>query len=249
MNRYGLIGKILVHSFSKKFFTEKFEQEQIDARYDLFELPTIEEFTKLIQTDNLCGLNVTIPYKQEVMPFLDELDSMAAEIGAVNTIQINEINGELKLKGFNTDAIGFENSLKPLLKPCHTKALILGTGGASKAVLYILRKLGIETQYVSRTRKEGILAYEDLTKEVVEAHKLIVNCTPLGTFPKVDEMPDFPVEFITQEHLVYDLIYNPEETKLCRLAKERGATTKNGLEMLHGQAIAAWEIWNLRIKS
>lgn len=248
MERYGLIGKILVHSFSKKFFTEKFERESHDARYDLFELPVIDEFRELIQTDGLCGLNVTIPYKQEVMPFLNELDSMAAEIGAVNTIQINHIDGKLSLKGFNTDAIGFENSLKPLLKPCHTKALVLGTGGASKAILYILRKLGIEPQYVSRNRKEGILAYEDLTKEVVERHKLIVNCTPLGTFPKVDEMPSFPIEHLTQDHLVYDLIYNPEETKLCRLARERGAATKNGLEMLHGQAIAAWEIWNLRIK-
>lgn len=248
MDRYGLIGKVLVHSFSKKFFTEKFEKEQIDARYDLFELPVIDEFAELIKTDGLCGLNVTIPYKQEVMPFLNELDPMAEEIGAVNTIQINHINGKLSLKGFNTDAIGFEDSLTPLLKPCHTQALILGTGGASKAILYILRKLGIEPQYVSRSRKEGILAYEDLTEKVVAEHKLIVNCTPSGTFPKVDEMPAFPVEYLTKDHLVYDLIYNPEETMLCRLARERGAATKNGLEMLHGQAIAAWKIWNLRIK-
>lgn len=248
MERYGLIGKILVHSFSKKFFTEKFETENYDARYDLFELPTIEEFKQLIQTEGLCGLNVTIPYKQDVIPFLNELDSTAQEIGAVNTIQFNQIDGKLSLKGFNTDAIGFENSLKPLLKPCHTKALVLGTGGASKAIIYILKKLGIEPQYVSRNKKEGILAYSELTPQIVDEHKLIVNCTPAGTFPKVDEMPEFPVEYLTADHLVYDLIYNPEETKLCRLAKERGAVTKNGLEMLHGQAIAAWEIWNLRIK-
>ncbi len=248
MERYGLIGKILVHSFSKKFFTEKFEREQYDACYDLFELPTIDSFTELIQTDGLCGLNVTIPYKQEVMPFLNELDSMAEEIGAVNTIQVNHIGGKISLKGFNTDAIGFENSLKPLLKPCHTKTLVLGTGGASKAIIYILRKLGIEPQYVSRKGQEGILSYKELTQDVVAEHKLIVNCTPVGTFPKVDEMPEFPVEFLTQDHLVYDLIYNPEETMLCRLARERGAVTKNGLEMLHGQAIAAWEIWQQRIK-
>lgn len=244
MDRYGLIGKILVHSFSKKFFTEKFANEQIEARYDLFELPVIAEFAELAQTEGLRGLNVTIPYKQEVMPFLNELDEMAKEIGAVNTIQFRHEGGRLILKGFNTDAIGFENSLTPLLRPCHTKALVLGTGGASKAIVYILNKIGIEPQYVSRTRKEGVLAYEDLTPEVVAAHKLIVNCTPLGTFPKVDEMPQFHVEYLTQEHLVYDLIYNPEETKLCRLARERGAATKNGLEMLHGQAIAAWKIWN-----
>ena len=248
MERYGLIGKTLVHSFSKRFFTEKFASEGIDARYDLFELPEIEGFTKLIQTDGLCGLNVTIPYKEVVMPYLDELDETARAIGAVNTIQINRRNGGLSLKGFNTDAIGFENSLKPLLRPCHKQALVLGTGGASKAILFILKRLGIEPQLVSRQHRDGMLTYEELTQEVVASHKLIVNCTPAGTFPHVDEMPPFPTNLLTSEHLVYDLIYNPEVTLLCQKAKEQGATTKNGLEMLHGQAIAAWEIWGKREK-
>ncbi|MBR5373234.1 MAG: shikimate dehydrogenase [Paludibacteraceae bacterium] len=244
MERYGLIGKILVHSFSKNYFTEKFSREGIDARYDLFELPTIEEFPKLLETEGLHGLNVTIPYKEVVMPYLDELDDTAREIGAVNTIQFSKKGGKTHLKGFNTDAIGFETSLKPLLQPQHQKALVLGTGGASKAILYILKKLGIEPQLVSRQKREGMLTYEELGKEIVASHKLIVNCTPAGTFPKVDERPPFPTELLSDEHLVYDLIYNPEETLLCRLAKERGARTKNGLEMLHGQAVAAWKIWN-----
>lgn len=245
MERYGLIGKILVHSFSKNFFTEKFANEGIDARYDLFELPTIEDFPKLLETEGLCGLNVTIPYKEVVMPYLDELDNTAREIGAVNTIQFNRKGGKLSLKGFNTDAIGFENSLRPLLKPCHQKALVLGTGGASKAIIYILNKLGITPQLVSRQKRDGMLTYEELSEEVVASNKLIVNCTPAGTFPKVDEMPPFPTRLLTSEHLVYDLIYNPETTLLCRLAKEQGAATKNGLEMLHGQAIAAWKTWTM----
>lgn len=243
MERYGLIGKILVHSFSKKFFTEKFEKEQIDARYDLFELPEIEEISELIATDGLCGLNVTIPYKEDVMSFLDELDETAKEIGAVNTIQINKRNGERWLKGFNTDTIGFKKSLQPILRPYHSQALVLGTGGASKAVVYTLKKLGIEPLLVSRKRKEGLISYEDLNQDIIDSHKLIVNCTPAGTFPNTNEMPPFPVNLLGKEHLLYDLIYNPEETMLCRLAKEKGAATKNGLEMLHGQAIAAWDIW------
>lgn len=248
MERYGLIGKILVHSFSKKYFTEKFKEENIDARYDLFELPEIDEFKKLIESKDLCGLNVTIPYKEEVMKFLDELDDTAQKIGAVNTIQFNTKGGKRWLKGFNTDTIGFETSLKPLLREQHTHALVLGTGGASKAVLYTLKKLGIKPQLVSRTRKEGILSYEDIDKKIVDSHKLIVNCTPAGTFPNVDDMPPFPVNLLGEEHLIYDLIYNPEETKFCQLAKRNGAVTKNGLEMLHGQAIAAWKIWNDRTK-
>lgn len=248
MERYGLIGKILVHSFSKNFFSEKFQNERIDARYDLFELPDIDGFSQLSQTDNLCGLNVTIPYKELVIPFLDDLDENAQEIGAVNTIQFNKIDGKLKLKGFNTDAFGFESSLKPLLKPYHTHALVLGTGGASKAILYVLKKLGIKAQLVSRQRGTGKISYDDLNEEVIGSHLLIVNCTPAGTFPNVNEMPPFPTELLSDRHLIYDLIYNPEETLLCRKAKEMGATTKNGLEMLHGQAIAAWDIWQKREK-
>lgn len=248
MDRYGLIGKTLVHSFSKNFFTEKFKNEQIDAKYDLFELPTIDEFAELSQTDDLCGLNVTIPYKEAVIPFLYDLDENAKEIGAVNTIQFNRINGELRLKGFNTDAIGFENSLKPLLKAHHTRALVLGTGGASKAILYVLKKIGIETQLVSRQRGTGRISYDDLSRDCVGSHLLIVNCTPAGTFPNINEMSPFPTDLLSDRHLIYDLIYNPEETLLCRKAREMGATTKNGLEMLHGQAIAAWDIWQKRKK-
>lgn len=245
MRQFGLIGYPLGHSFSKRFFTEKFQSENIDAAYETYPLENIQLFSELIQKVELSGINVTIPYKEQVIPFLDEMDEAAAEIGAVNVIRFTRLNGKLQLKGYNTDAIGFENSLKPLLKPHHTKALILGTGGASKAIRFVLNKLGIETQYVSRTASEGKITYEELSNDIIKEYSVIVNASPLGTFPKVDECPAIPYEFLTANHLLYDVVYNPAETLFLKKGKEKGATGINGEAMLTGQAIAAWEIWNL----
>lgn len=248
MKTFGLIGKVLVHSFSKNFFSKKFADESIDAHYELFEMPSADGLKSLIDSQKPSGLNVTIPYKQDVIPMMDRMDETAAKIGAVNTIKFFYLpDGSVKLMGFNTDVIGFENSLKPLLRPCHTQALILGTGGASKAVAYVLDKLGIQFKYVSRTAKNGGFAYEDLDQNVMQQYKLIVNCSPVGTFPDVDKAPAIPYQFVTPQHLLYDLVYNPELTMFCKLGQERGAVTKNGLEMLHGQAIASWEIWNRKM--
>lgn len=248
MATFGLIGKVLVHSFSKKFFTEKFANENIDSKYELFEMPSADGLKQLIADQYPMGLNVTIPYKQDVIPFMDKLDETAAKIGAVNTIKFfYQPDGSYKLMGFNTDVIGFENSFKPLLKPWHTKALVLGTGGASMAVAYVLDKLGIEYKYVSRTRKNGGFSYEDLDEKVMAEYTIVINCSPVGTFPNVDEAPNLPYEFVTDRHYLYDLVYNPEVTKFCALGREHGAIAKNGLEMLHGQAIASWEIWNRKM--
>jgi len=244
MKQFGLIGFPLGHSFSKKFFTEKFERENIDARYDLYELADISEFTELKSKPELCGLNVTIPYKEKVMGFLDELDDTACEIGAVNVIKFIRSNDKLILKGYNSDAIGFENSLKPYLKPYHTKALILGTGGASKAIDYTLWKLGIETTFISRTAKPGMLTYSELTAGTLNEYTIIVNASPVGTFPHADECPDIPYQFLTDKHLLFDAVYNPAETLFLKKGKEKGARGLNGEGMLIGQAEAAWKIWN-----
>lgn len=202
MKQFGLIGCPLAQSFSKKYFSAKFSNEGIDASYELFELPDISAFTPLKEVPELCGLNVTIPYKEQVIPFLDELDDTAAEIGAVNVIKFIRQNDSLKLKGFNTDATGFETSLSPLLKPVHQKALILGTGGASKAIDYVLHKNGISTTFVSRTAKPGSLTYSQLTEAVMTDHLVIVNASPVGTFPHADECPDIPYQFITSIHII-----------------------------------------------
>ena len=244
MKHFGLIGFPLGHSFSKKFFSEKFQQENIDAQYDLYELPEIVAFEPLKEMDDLCGLNVTIPYKQQVMAYLQELDETAAEIGAVNVIKFIRKDGELILKGYNTDAIGFEEAIKPLLKPAHTKALILGTGGASKALDYVLKKNGLQTTFVSRSAVEGGFTYDQLSAEIITEYKVIVNASPVGTFPKVDACPAIPYEFLTEDHLLYDLVYNPAETLFLKKGKERGAAVLNGESMLTGQAIAAWKVWN-----
>ena len=240
--KYGLVGKSLSHSFSKSFFEEKFSKEGIKATYLNFELSQIADFQKLVQNNSdLKGLNVTFPYKTDVIPFLDELSTTAEEIGAVNTIEFK--SG--RLIGHNTDAFGFQQSIKPFLRNVHERALILGTGGASKAVVYILRNLGVQVSYLSRNpSNENEFGYEDANELMVDAFKLIVNCTPLGTAPNVEEMPKFPIQFVGKDHLVIDLIYNPEQTKLLRLAKENGADTLNGLSMLQHQALKAWEIWN-----
>ncbi len=244
MQQFGLIGKTLKHSFSKQFFTEKFQNEHIDAQYDLFELSDIKDFQKLIKENELYGLNVTIPYKEQVIPFLDKMDSTAEAIGAVNTIKFCRENGSLSLCGYNTDIIGFRDSLVPDLKPCHKKALILGTGGASKAIVYALHQLNIETKMVSRTRKEDMLCYEEINEEILSDYLLIVNCSPAGMFPNIDTAPNLPYNLLTHNHYLFDLVYNPTNTLFCQLGQKQGATVKNGLEMLYGQAIASWKIWN-----
>lgn len=244
MRFFGLIGFPLGHSFSKKFFTEKFEKENLHAQYDLYPLENISQFTNLTTSVELTGLNVTIPYKEQVIPFLDELDATAAEIGAVNVIKFSRKDGKLHLKGYNSDAIGFESAIRPVLKNYHTHALILGTGGASKAVDYTLRKLGIKTTFVSRKSSPGILCYQDLNKQVMTDNLLIVNCTPLGMYPNTENSPDIPYDLLGPHHLLYDAIYKPDETLFMKKGKEKGAVAVNGLEMLYGQANASWEIWN-----
>ncbi len=241
MKTFGLIGKNISYSFSQTYFTEKFKKENIDAKYYNFDLEEINQFRDVIkEMPDLGGLNVTIPYKQEIITFLDDLAPEAKEIGAVNTIKVN---GN-RLIGYNTDYIGFSESIKPLLKSHHNKALILGTGGASKAIAYALKKLDIEYKFVSRFSGKGKLGYDDLSEQIIKDHNIIINTTPVGTFPDVNEYPKFPVEYLTKNHLVYDLIYNPEVTQLLALAKKQGATIKNGLKMLELQAESAWNIWN-----
>ena len=246
MQKYGLIGYPLKHSFSIGFFNEKFKSEGIDAEYVNFEIPEINDFMEVVEENpNLCGLNVTIPYKEQVIPFLDELDKDTAKIGAVNVIKIIRTpKRKIKLVGYNSDIIGFSQSIQPLLQPYHKKALILGTGGSSKAIYYGLKNLGIDSVFVSRTKKEGMLTYEELTPEVMAEHTVIVNCTPVGMYPKVDFCPAIPYELLTPNHLLYDLLYNPNITLFMKKGEEHGAVTKNGLEMLLLQAFAAWEIWN-----
>lgn len=247
MTTYGLIGYPLGHSFSRKFFTEKFEKEGIDAQYLNFEIPSIEEFPEVIKNHpELRGLNVTIPYKQQVMQYLDDISEEAKAIGAVNVVkcQLSTVNCQPHLTGYNSDVIGFVESIKPLLQPHHKKALILGTGGASKAIRYGLeKKLGIETLFVSRSAREGMITYEEVTAEVLKEYEVIVNCSPVGMFPHVDECPALPYEAMNENNLLYDLVYNPLETLFMKKGAAQGATVKNGLEMLHLQAIASWEFW------
>ena len=248
MKTYGLIGRKLGHSFSKSFFTEKFEKENLaECEYLNFEIEDISGFPGIFNLGkNICGLNCTIPYKQDIIDYLDEIDPEAAMIGAVNTVKIFEKQGKRILKGYNTDVFGFEHSLRPLLKDKHKKALILGTGGASRSVKYLFDKMGIA--YLSATTKDKIgkkeLTYDKITKSVMDDHLIIVNTTPLGMYPKNDTYPYIPYNLITPDHILYDLVYNPEETLFLQKGKEQGAKTKNGLEMLHLQALRAWEIWN-----
>ena len=241
---FGLLGRDISYSFSSGYFKEKFAELKLtNHQYQNFDIDSIQRFPELInQTKTLSGMNVTIPYKEEVIPFLDEIDSEAKEIGAVNTIKFLE-NG--KLKGFNTDVFGFLNSIKPLLEKRHTKALILGTGGASKAVAFALQKLQIDFKFVSRNPSaEKEISYINLSEEIIISHTIIINCTPLGTFPETDLCPEIPYQFITSKHVLFDLIYNPSKTAFLKKGKEKGAKIKNGLEMLQLQAEKSWEIWN-----
>jgi shikimate dehydrogenase len=247
MKVFGLIGYPLGHSFSAGYFTKKFEAEAIkNCVYKNFPLDTIDKFPALFnEIPELAGLNVTIPYKEKVIPFLNEIDAEAKEIGAVNTVKITKSEKGIKLKGYNTDVYGFENSLKPLLNNNHKKALILGTGGASKAIKYILKKLKIEFISASiEDLKENEIKYSEITEEIVKERTLIINATPLGTFPNIDVCPEIPYEIISSDHILFDLVYNPETTLFLKKGQEKGAKTKNGLEMLHLQAERAWKIWN-----
>ncbi|RNL49728.1 shikimate dehydrogenase family protein [Pedobacter jejuensis] len=246
MKTYGLIGFPLSHSFSKKYFTEKFINEGIkDHQYELFPIESIKSLPDLlVKNPSLYGLNVTIPHKVAVMPFLNDIEEAAEKIGAVNCIAIRSFEGETYLKGFNTDAFGFETSLKPLLEPQHKKALIFGDGGAAKAVKYVLEKLNIQFQVVVRKATEGTILYTQVTDEILQSHKLLINTTPLGMSPNIDTFPEINYNILGKDHLAYDLVYNPLETAFLLKAAEQGAKTKNGLEMLHQQAEKAWCIWN-----
>jgi len=261
MRQYGLLGYPLSHSFSSGYFTEKFYSEGIFAVYENFPLPVIEQFPQLIKfKSQLVGLNVTIPYKQTIIPYLDELDPEAAEIGAVNVILIERIkNKKPRLVGYNSDIIGFRESIRPFVEALRIpnkktpsenisnlplKALILGTGGASKAINYGLNQLGVETLFVSRNPTPGQVTYQDLDKKYYEDYRIIVNTTPLGMYPQVETCPPIDYSALNSRHLLFDAVYNPEKTLFLKKGEERGATIKNGLEMLHLQAEAAWKIWN-----
>lgn len=241
---YGLIGYPLGHSFSKNFFNEKFASEGVDAVYNNFEISNIKLLPKLLKLHpDLRGLNVTIPYKQQLLPYLDELSPEAKQIGAVNVVKITHIGNKTHLKGMNSDVVGFKRSIEPLLEPHHKAALVLGTGGAARAIHYGLEQLGVKAQYVSRTKKTGCITYEEITPEVIRQYPVIVNCTPLGMYPRVNECPPLPYEAMDKYCLLYDLIYNPDQTLFLKRGLQHGAVVKNGLEMLLLQAYVSWEMW------
>lgn len=249
-NLYGLIGYPLSHSFSKKYFNEKFSQLKLNnCTYELFPLETIDELSLLLnQYPNFKGLNVTIPYKEKVIPLLNELDASAKEVGAVNTIKIIRKSGIPYLKGYNTDVYGFKQSIKPFLEFHHNKALILGSGGAAKAVAFVFKELGIDYYFVSRSALDlpNYFTYADLNEFIIQSFPLIVNTTPLGTFPAIDKFPPIPYDYLTSSNFLVDLIYNPAETEFLKRGKAKGTMVLNGLSMLHLQAEKAWEIFNLQ---
>lgn len=238
---YGLVGKNISYSFSKNYFNNKFQQLGIeDSKYVNFDLPDLSHFKELLKNQHISGLNVTIPYKEKILNYLDNIDPIALQIGAVNTIKISSEN---KLIGYNTDCFGFTQSILPLLKAHHTKALILGTGGAAKAVAYSLKNLNIDFKYVSRSAEHRTITYDQLSKETMKEHLIIINCTPLGTFPHIHQKPDIPYQHLTSNHLLYDLIYNPSETSFLQQGKQHNCTLINGYEMLVLQAEKSYEIW------
>lgn len=245
MKTYGIIGNPLGHSFSKQYFTDKFQNEKIDAQFLNFEIPRIEEILDVVRDNpTLTGLCVTIPYKEEVMAYLDEIDPLAKEIGAVNSIQIRRKDGKAYLKGYNTDIYGFGESLADFIEGKKLSALILGTGGASKAVATALKDQHIDYKSVSRSKSATTISYEDLNEEMISNHQLIINCTPLGTFPNTNACPKLPYSNLSSEHFLYDLVYNPATTLFMSKGTEQGAKAHNGLRMLHLQAEKSWEIWN-----
>ena len=242
--KFGIIGNNISYSFSRKYFLEKFKKLGLDHyQYFNFDIPEIEEFPFLLyhREDEFMGLNVTIPYKEAIIKYLDEVDPEAQKIGAVNTIKVTDDN---RLIGYNTDVFGFQKSIEPLLKNHHKKALILGTGGASKAIAYVFTKLNIAYKFVSRNEIENMVTYAMLDAEIMDEHTIIVNCTPVGTHPNMEDAPPIPYQYLSNKHLLYDLIYNPAETKFLQEGKKRGASIKNGLEMLELQAEKSWKIWN-----
>lgn len=244
MKKLGLLGKNIGYSFSRTYFSNKFIKEELSEifSYQNFDIESINLFPNLIdENPELIGLNVTIPYKEEIIQYLNELSETASIIGAVNTIKIDS---EGKLIGHNTDYIGFLESIKPLLQSHHKKALVLGYGGASKAILFALQQLNIDYLLVSRTKSDTNITYEEVDKEIFDHYQIVINCTPLGTFPAVENCPDIPYHYFTNQHIAYDLIYNPEQTTFLKQAQSQGATIKNGSEMLILQAEAAWKIWN-----
>ena len=245
MDKYGLIGYPLGHSFSIGYFNEKFQNDSIYASYENFEIPSIENLTEILDSNpELKGLNVTIPYKEKVISYLDSISPEARAIGAVNVIKVTHKGNKTELKGYNSDVIGFTQSIEPLLERYHKKALVLGTGGASKAIIFSLKSLGMETLTVSRFDRQGCIKYEDVTPEMIQEYNVIVNCTPCGMYPHADECPNLPYDAMDNHTLLYDLIYNPDETLFLKKGKAKGATVKNGLEMLLLQAFASWNFWN-----
>ena len=244
MDKYGLIGYPLQHSFSISYFNEKFQNEYINAKYINFEIPTIDALPEILASNpELKGLNVTIPYKEKVISFLDTVSPEARAIGAVNVIRVEHKGNDIVLKGYNSDLIGFTQSIQPMLRPYHKKALILGTGGASKAINYGLKSLGLDTVLVSRFERPGTIQYEKITPEVIDEYNVIVNCTPCGMYPHFEECPNLPYEAMSNKTLLYDLIYNPDQTLFMKKGLRMGATVKNGLEMLLLQAFASCEFW------
>lgn len=243
MRKFGLIGKNISYSFSKSYFQNKFKKEHIkNSSYSNFDLKSISEFEPLISQDpEIVGLNVTIPYKEVIMPYLDTINKTAREIGAINTIKITNKG---KLKGYNTDYYGFKKSLQPLLKKHHKKALILGTGGSSKAIAFALKKLKVRYSYVSRTKTETNFTYQELDEKIITDHHIIINCSPVGTYPNINDCPNLPYHYITDQHILFDLVYNPRETLFLKKGIQQGAKICNGLRMLELQAERSWEIWN-----
>lgn len=245
MDKYGLIGYPLGHSFSKSYFNEKFENEGINAEYINFEIPTLDSLPEILASNpELKGLNVTIPYKEKVISYLDSISPEARAIGAVNVIRVDHKGNDTYLKGFNSDVIGFTKSIEPLLERFHKKALILGTGGASKAINFGLKSLGLETVFVSRFERPRTIQYSQITPDIIQEYNVIVNCTPCGMYPHIDECPQLPYEAMTSKNILYDLLYNPDETLFMKKGAQHGATVKNGLEMLLLQAFASWEFWH-----
>ncbi len=245
MRRYGLIGYPLGHSFSKKYFSEKFRNEKItDCSYELYPIASLDHFMDLLtENPELCGLNVTIPYKSEIMKYIHHVEDEAGEIGAVNVLKIKRKERKLIIHGFNSDISGIIKTLSHLPGGIR-KALVLGTGGSSLSVKYVLKKKGIEVLQVSRTRKEGMTTYRDINANILPHYKLIINTTPLGMYPDIESKPDIPYNQLTPEHILFDLVYNPEETSFLKIGKERGCTIMGGLQMLYSQAERSWEIWN-----